>query len=130
MSPIGRVLVVDDEELLRQYASAHLKRLGYDAVCVASGAQALTLLERDAAFTVLLTDVVMPGMSGIELVRRVRDLGLDIPAIYMSGYAKDVFDHEGGPEAGRLLTKPYRAGQLAEMLAIVASEEVAPTAGA
>jgi CheY-like chemotaxis protein len=119
----GRVLVVDDEELLRQYALAHLKRLGYEPVCVASGSEALALLERDRAFVALLTDVVMPGMSGIELVRQIRTMGISVPAVFMSGYSKDVFDQEGGPEAGRLLPKPYRPAQLAEMLARIVSEE-------
>jgi CheY-like chemotaxis protein len=113
-----RVLVVDDEPLVRQYAAMQLRSLGYDVDAASSGSEALEVLTDDNGFKVLLTDVVMPpGMSGIELLKCVRAKGLDVKVLLTSGFSEEVFGKEGRPDAGTpLLKKPYRRAQLAEMM--------------
>jgi CheY-like chemotaxis protein len=113
-----KVLVVDDEPLVRQYAAMQLTSLGYNVGAASSGSEALEALANDEGFKVLLTDVVMPpGMSGIELLKCVRAKGLDVKVLLTSGFSEDVFSKQGRPEAGTLLLKkPYRRAQLAEMI--------------
>jgi CheY-like chemotaxis protein len=126
---LQKVLVVDDEPLLRQFASAHLKSLGYEVVCAASGPEALAVLEYDQEFALLFTDVVMPHMSGVELARRMRAAGHSMEVV--TGYSKEVFDKEGPPEPGAvLLHKPYRRAQVADVLARLLGDESAEVEGA
>jgi predicted signal transduction protein with EAL and GGDEF domain len=71
-TPATRLLVVDDEELNRDMLSRRLARYGYEVVTVASGPEALAAVERNA-FDALLVDVMMPDMSGLEVLRRLRE---------------------------------------------------------
>jgi CheY-like chemotaxis protein len=104
------VLVVDDDEAVRKTTIDLLGGLGYKVLEAADGASALALLARGGMVDALLTDVVMPGMSGPELARRVRASWPNLPVIFISGYA----DPEGvaGEELGRLVRKPFRAADL------------------
>ena len=104
------VLVVDDDEAVRKTTVDVLGGLGYTVLEAADGASALALLARGGRVDALLTDVVMPGMSGPELARRVRASWPNLPVIFISGYA----DPEGvaGEELGRLVRKPFRAADL------------------
>jgi len=76
-----RVLVVDDDEIVRASLMSLLKRSGYDAACAASGEQALRMLE-SASYQILLTDWQMPDMNGLELCRQVR-LGYQKGDVYL-----------------------------------------------
>jgi PAS domain S-box-containing protein len=107
-----RVLLVDDEELVRISTAAMLSDLGYDVVEASSGEEALQLLS-DSAPDFLLTDHLMPGMSGVELASRARRNLADLPVLIISGYA----EVEGlAPELPRL-TKPFRNAELAQAIA-------------
>jgi PAS domain S-box-containing protein len=106
-----RVLLVDDEELVRQSTAAMLADLGCEVVEASSGEQALQMLEETPP-DLLLTDHLMPGMSGVELATAARALVPSLPALIISGYA----EIEGlAPELPRL-TKPFRNYELAECL--------------
>ena len=112
----SRVLVVDDEEALRKVTSRILQKHGLDVHAVADAAEALAEIEKDPdAFDVVLTDVVMPHMSGIELVKELRRRGHGIRAVYMSGYSTDVIQAQGHPD-GPLIEKPFTARDLLEAL--------------
>jgi DNA-binding response OmpR family regulator len=76
-----RVLVVDDDEIVRVSLMSLLKRSGYDAACAASGEEALRML-KSAAYQILLTDWQMPAMDGLELCRQVR-LGYQKSDVYL-----------------------------------------------
>lgn len=76
----GRILVVEDDTLVREYTTVQLERLGYNVVSAESGPEALRLLETDKNFDLLLTDIVMPGgMNGHQLTQAIRQIGLEIP---------------------------------------------------
>ena len=105
----GRILVVEDNELLRGCIQDVVSRLGYEVRAVDSPEQALEVL-RDHAFELdlLLTDVIMPGMSGKELRDQALGLRPGLPVIYMSGYTADIIARKGVLEAGTdFLQKPF-----------------------
>jgi CheY-like chemotaxis protein len=84
-----RVLLVDDNDQVRQFAQSLLAELGCDVVSAGCGAEALELLGREPV-DILFTDVVMPGMSGIDLAGRARALRPDLPVLLASGYSEEV----------------------------------------
>jgi len=105
------VLLVDDDDGVRTVAEAMLEELGFVVHAVGGGAAALKALEGQP-FALMLTDVAMPGMSGVELARRVRPIAPDLPILFASGYADiQTFGEELSEEA--VLKKPYRITDLA-----------------
>jgi signal transduction histidine kinase/CheY-like chemotaxis protein len=83
----GTILVVDDEALLLTMADAILSDFGYKVLTANNGQRALQILEEPGcAVNLVITDLVMPGMGGRELMERIRKLGLDMPVLAMSGY--------------------------------------------
>jgi len=84
----GRVLIAEDEVDLLSVLSTKLESEGYDVVTAQSGDEALSILERDAAFDLLVTDVVMPGQTqGLDLVRQVAAKSDKMKFIITSGYS-------------------------------------------
>ncbi len=107
----GRVLLVEDEELVRATACKMLESLGYEVTSVSSGAEALAVCARkDERIDLLLTDVVMPEMKGTELRRRLEVVRPGIPTVFMSGYASGA---TGGLDGAAVLQKPFTAPELA-----------------
>jgi CheY-like chemotaxis protein len=83
-----RILVVDDEESIRTIAGKWLKEAGYAVAIYATAQEALGALERDpAAWDLLLTDMTMPGMNGMELAKRAMELRPDFPVVLCCGYS-------------------------------------------
>jgi DNA-binding response OmpR family regulator len=105
----GRVLVVDDEPSIRLLCRVNLPFAGFDVVEAADGEAALARLE-DEEVDLVLADVMMPGMSGLEFVEqlRARDRTADVPVVFLSARADDV-DVERGLAAGAAayITKPF-----------------------
>ena len=109
----GRVLVAEDREVVRELARDVLTDAGYDVVAVAGGREALEEATAGAAFELLLTDVVMPEMSGPELATKLRTRFPSLPVLYMSGYTDDVLSaHELAQDATAFLRKPFANGEL------------------
>lgn len=115
----GVVLLVDDEDALRQLAERLLVRRGWTVLSAEDAAMALDRLSEVPAIDAIVTDLVMPGMDGAALVREVRQrLGRpDLPAILVSGYAEAGLREQIGAVATAFLPKPYRLGELADKLA-------------
>ena len=109
------VLVVEDNADVGQFATTTLAELGYSTVYAADAQEALRELERDAArFNVVFSDVIMPGMSGIELARVIRDRHPQLPVVLTSGYSHVLA--EQGSDGFELLHKPYSMEQLSRTL--------------
>ncbi|MDQ2764208.1 MAG: PAS domain-containing protein [Pseudomonadota bacterium] len=109
----GRVLLVDDEDLVRMSTADMLIDLGYDVVEAVSAEEALRLIREGTTADLLVTDHLMPGMSGAELAREIKGLFPQLPVLIVSCYA----EVEGiAPDLPRL-TKPFRSSDLAEKLA-------------
>jgi PAS domain S-box-containing protein len=108
----GTVLLVDDEDLVRETTAAMLSDLGFSVVEACSGEEALSLLNNGLIASLLVTDHLMPGMNGTELARFVKETSPATYVLIISGYA----GVEGvAPDLPRL-TKPFRQEQLAAML--------------
>jgi DNA-binding NtrC family response regulator len=106
------VLVVDDQEDVREVTVAHLEALGYQVIQAASGRTALDLLGGNCpGIELVMADYAMPGMSGIELAQAARAVCPDLPVIIVTGYA-DTTGFDGRLENAALLKKPYRMSEL------------------
>ena len=109
-----RVLVVDDDPLVVASTAAMLEDLGHIVVEALSGARALDLLARETNVDVVLTDHAMPGMTGAELARQIRQVWPDLPIILASGYAE--LPNAEDPRLPRL-SKPFLQDELATQIA-------------
>lgn len=108
----GTVLLVDDEELVRITTADMLTDLGYEVVEATSGEDALRLLEAGTPCDLLVTDHLMPGISGADLIREVRSRRPEISVLLVSGYAENAAIDPGIPR----LAKPFRKDELASSL--------------
>jgi signal transduction histidine kinase/ActR/RegA family two-component response regulator len=107
----GRVLLVDDDAAVLEAATGLVAELGFEVTPVASGDEALEML-RAGPFDLLMTDVAMPGMNGVELARAAREAVPELPILFASGYADlQTFGADLGREI--LLKKPFRITELA-----------------
>jgi PAS domain S-box-containing protein len=114
--PKGRgecVLVAEDDAAVRELIGGMLRDLGYLVLEARLPAEAITAIAGGVAADVLLTDVVMPGMNGFELARRLVALRPGLPVLYMSGYAGDELQVRGLPPEIDLLEKPFTVARLA-----------------
>ena len=84
----SRILIVDDEQLVRDLLDKVLRRSGHEVVATTTADEALTLLA-GSRFDLLLTDVVMPGMDGFDLLRRVKNSHPEIRVIVLTGHARE-----------------------------------------
>ena len=111
----GLVLVVEDEEGVRRVVERVLTAAGYGVLAASSGEEALSLLSGGSVPDLLLSDVIMPEMSGKVLVELIRAKQPHLPVVYMSGYTDDIVASRGivnGAEG--FLQKPFEADQLLE----------------
>jgi CheY-like chemotaxis protein/two-component sensor histidine kinase len=116
-----KVLVVDDEPLVRETVAAGLDAAGYRVIAAADGAEALQLLTSGSTVAAMVTDLTMPGMDGLALIREARNRRPGLPVVLLTGYAGDTAGldltttADSGPFA--LLRKPVTSAWLAEHLA-------------
>ncbi len=107
-----RVLLVEDEMLVRAIAEEDLAEIGCDVTSAGTGDEALAIIEGGARFDLLVTDIRMPGsLDGWALARMARDIDPGIRVIYVSGYPGE--NHEP-VEDSHFIIKPYRMDQLRE----------------
>jgi PAS domain S-box-containing protein len=110
-----RVLVVEDNIEVGRFSTQLLQDLGYETTWAANAGEALKLLEEDATrFDVVFSDVVMPGMSGVELGREVRQRYPSLPVVLTSGYSHVLA--EEGRHGFELLHKPYAVEDVSRVL--------------
>jgi PAS domain S-box-containing protein len=108
------ILVVEDNELVRQHVAAQLDELGYQVKQAASASEALHILDGGWGVDLLFTDVVMPGsMNGKQLADAARVRLPNLKVLFTSGYTEDAIVHQGRLDPGvNLLGKPYRRAEL------------------
>jgi CheY-like chemotaxis protein len=127
---VGRtVLLVEDEPELRQITARTLERHGYRVRAVENAQEALAVLEGDTPVALLLTDVVMPGMSGLQLAWRAADLRPQLRLLLMSGFPRDLWEQGEINCDLIIIEKPFDAEQLLRKVSEVLNpdtEEVAP----
>ena len=115
----GRALVVEDEEMVRGLTVNFLRRSGYEVVEVEDAERALALIAGDDTFHLVVTDVVMPGISGTELADRIRAKHPTIAVVLVSGYTAETLDIEEQLAHGAaFVAKPFSRRQLSDAVAV------------
>ncbi len=130
----GRILLVEDEDMVRRLVAEALSGAGFEVLAAANGAEALArAAEVGGRLDLLLTDLIMPGMNGRELHRRLRAPYPDLPVLYVSGYTGDLLGHHGVLEPGtNFLPKPFSIRALLAAVSELVSQRRAsppPTPG-
>lgn len=118
---MARILLAEDDEDMRRFLVKALQRAGYDVTDFDNGASAYERL-REEPFSLLLTDIVMPEMDGIELARRATEIDPDLKVMFITGFAGVALRARGGlPGDPKILSKPFHlkdlVGQVDQMLA-------------
>ncbi len=109
------IFVVDDDVDVRELVVMMLDELGYQVVAAEDGRAALDVLDRGEAFDLLLADVAMPGLSGVDVARAVRERRGEVPVLFATGYP-DLRAFHDGLEGEDMIHKPYRMSDLAARL--------------
>jgi signal transduction histidine kinase len=108
-----RLLLVEDEQALRDVACLMLRRLGYQVASAIDGIDALEILEQDTAFDLVLTDVIMPRMDGAQLADCIQERWPELKVVFLSGYTDDRLSGKGIEHgAENFLPKPFTLHQL------------------
>lgn len=108
----GSIMIVDDDPYVRESAASFLGEVGYSVVACESASEAMTRLGKDK-IEVVLTDINMPGVSGIELLEKIRNVDSELPVILMTGYAElDVAVNAIKKGAFDFIIKPYKPDYL------------------
>jgi PAS domain S-box-containing protein len=111
------ILVVEDDELVRNYVLTQLHSLGYVTLDAANAIEALILARNGHSFDLLFTDVIMPGMNGRQLADEMAKIRPGLRVLYTSGYTENAIMHHGRLDDGvLLLAKPYRKSDMAMMV--------------
>jgi two-component system cell cycle sensor histidine kinase/response regulator CckA len=114
------ILVVDDDAAVCTFMQCVLEGYGYRVWTAHTGSEALNVLAKSGQeFGLLVTDVVMPGMSGPKLAKAVRQLFPDLPILYVSGY----YDQEDHVLPAACLPKPFTAGEFLERVQALFARE-------
>lgn len=119
------LLLVDDDMAVRTTTAMLLRRSGYHVTEAEGGEQALSILGHDGSIELLVSDVVMPRMNGIELARAAAALRPGLPIMFVSGYSEQMAGGESIP-AARLLRKPFRPAELIDLIEVTLAESRNP----
>ncbi|MDX2155243.1 MAG: response regulator [Hyphomicrobiaceae bacterium] len=107
-----RILLAEDDDSMRAFLARALERAGYDVIAFDNGADAFQRIKEEP-FTLLLTDIVMPRMDGIELARRASELDPDLKIMFITGFAAVTLNCEiQAPKDARVLSKPFHLKDL------------------
>jgi two-component system cell cycle response regulator CpdR len=109
-----RILLAEDDSSMRAFLERALVKAGYEVISFENGADALDRLKEEP-FTLLLTDIVMPRMDGIELARRASELDPELKNMFNTGFAAVTLNNESRPpKDARVLSKPFHLKDLVQ----------------
>ncbi|AJR22686.1 MULTISPECIES: cell cycle two-component system response regulator CpdR [Sphingobium] len=106
-----RILLAEDDESMRAYLARALERSGYEVVSVSTGAQAVPHIDSDR-FDLLLTDIVMPEMDGIELAQHAAAVAPDMRIMFITGFAAVTLKAGKAVPQAKVLSKPFHLRDL------------------
>ena len=114
------ILLVEDDEMVRDYTARLLQDLGYDVVVACDGRQGLEIVRSDRPLDLLVTDMIMPGgLNGRQLAEAAQRLRPQLKVLFMSGYTENAIVHQGRLNPGvHLVNKPYQRSELASKVRI------------
>jgi two-component system, cell cycle response regulator CpdR len=111
-SPNQKILLAEDDNDMRRFLAKALQNAGYDVVSFDNGLSAYNRL-REEPFELLLTDIVMPEMDGIELARRATELDPEIKVMFITGFAAVALNPDNhAPRQAKILSKPFHLKDL------------------
>jgi len=111
---MSKLLLAEDDDSMRSFLAAALRRAGHDVHDFADGESALEALEREV-FDLLLTDIVMPGLDGIELARRGAELDPAMKIVFITGFAAVALSSGAQTPAGaKVLSKPFHLREIVD----------------
>jgi two-component system cell cycle sensor histidine kinase/response regulator CckA len=127
--PVGPVLIVDDEEPVVKFVDRVLRDAGYKTVTAGSGPDAIETAKRIGPLGALVTDVMMPGMTGDELARILRQTEPNLKVLYLTGYSDRLFKEKAVLWADEaFLDKPCTIKGLCEAVSLLLNGTVKPAA--
>jgi two-component system cell cycle sensor histidine kinase/response regulator CckA len=109
----GRILLVEDEDMVRAVAERALTRAGYTVVTAADGDEGVEAVRENPDFDLIVSDVVMPSMDGPAMAREIRQMVPKMPVLFMSGYAEEQLRREIDIEGMHFIPKPFSVQQIA-----------------
>jgi two-component system cell cycle sensor histidine kinase/response regulator CckA len=125
----GKVLLVEDEDMVRIVAERALARAGYTVTPCANGEEGLAAIsEGKTAFDIVVSDVVMPGMDGPAMVRAIRKLHPRLPVLFMSGYAEEQLRRDIDIPDMHFIAKPFSVASIGDKVGAVLREAREETA--
>jgi two-component system, cell cycle response regulator CpdR len=111
---MSRILLAEDDNDMRRFLAKALENAGHDVVSFDNGKSAYERL-REEPFSLLLTDIVMPEMDGIELARRATELDPDLKVMFITGFAAVALNPESdAPKDAKVLSKPFHLKDLVQ----------------
>lgn len=116
MATKGRILIVDDDPLLRPILADTLSAIGYESAAASDGVQALALLREqgDQSFDLLISDIKMPNMDGLMLLRKIRRAYPRLPVLFITGVESEATMAAAAPNG--YLSKPFRIAHLESLI--------------
>jgi two-component system cell cycle sensor histidine kinase/response regulator CckA len=115
----GRILLVEDEDMVRVVAERALSRAGYEITACPGGEEGLAAIAKGTEFDLVVSDVVMPGMDGPTMVRAIRKQRPDIPVLFMSGYAEENLRSEIDIPNMHFIAKPFSVASISDKVGSV-----------
>ena len=113
---MARILLAEDDHDMRRFLVKALERAGHDVSDFDNGASAYERL-REEPFSLLLTDIVMPEMDGIELARRASELDPDLKIMFITGFAAVALNPDNNaPKDAKILSKPFHLRDLVDQV--------------
>ena len=106
-----RILLAEDDRVMREYLTRALERSGYSVAAVDRGTAAIPLLQEER-FDLLLTDIVMPEMDGIELAQKASEMVPDLRVMFITGFAAVTLKAGKSMPQARVLSKPFHLRDL------------------
>ncbi len=111
----GKILLAEDDDMIREFIINTLKQNGYEVISAEDGLKALELFSKNDDITLVLSDLIMPKMSGMELIKKVKMIRPDVKILAMTGYSEEVLEDKiESIEDYPLLEKPFTALKLIE----------------
>jgi len=113
---VQRILLAEDDEDMRRFLVKALEKAGYDVISSGNGLEAYERLKEEP-FTLLLTDIVMPEMDGIELARKASELDPDLKIMFITGFAAVALNPDNqAPKDAKILSKPFHLRDLVDQV--------------
>ncbi len=113
---VQRILLAEDDEDMRRFLVKALEKAGYDVISSGNGLEAYERLKEEP-FTLLLTDIVMPEMDGIELARKAAELDPDLKIMFITGFAAVALNPDNqAPKDAKILSKPFHLRDLVDQV--------------